>query len=466
MNPPDKRTNAGPEILLVNPWIYDFAAYDLWAKPLGLLYIAAVLRANDYQVRLLDCLDRHNPGLLANHPGEGLGKEEDGRGKFRKEVVPKPEVYKNVPRRYGRYGMSQEVFLVTLKEMAPPAAILITSGMTYWYLGVFRAIRLLRNRFPETPILLGGIYATLCSEHARSYAGADLVIAGQGEVAALKAVDDICGRRSNAEIYDHLNDLPLPAFDLYARPVYACVLTSRGCPYRCSYCASRLLSGEYRRRDVDNVLAELEWLRRGLGVKNIAFYDDALLVDSDQHIKPILAGAIRLGLGWRFHTPNGLHAREVDGELAQLMLRSGVKTVRLSFDPAEEDRHEQMGPKVTRADLARAVESLEGAGYHRSEIGVYLLAGLPEQSYREVIAAVDFVASLGTRVQLALYSPIPGTAQWRRSVLDGREDLQADPLLHNNTIFPTNSPEMPPEKFEAIKKYVRAKNTSLSSSRR
>ena len=51
-------------ILLINPWIYDFAAYDMWTEPLGLLYIASLLRENGYRVSLINCLDRHHPDLL------------------------------------------------------------------------------------------------------------------------------------------------------------------------------------------------------------------------------------------------------------------------------------------------------------------------------------------------------------------------------------------------------------------
>ena len=50
-------------VLLVNPWVYDFAAYDLWSKPLGLLYIAAFLRKYDFQVEYIDCMDRYHPQL-------------------------------------------------------------------------------------------------------------------------------------------------------------------------------------------------------------------------------------------------------------------------------------------------------------------------------------------------------------------------------------------------------------------
>ncbi|MGD2036453.1 MAG: B12-binding domain-containing radical SAM protein, partial [Desulfobacterales bacterium] len=50
-----------PHILLVNPWIHDFAAYDFWAKPLGLLYLAALLRSHGLSVSYIDCLDRFHP---------------------------------------------------------------------------------------------------------------------------------------------------------------------------------------------------------------------------------------------------------------------------------------------------------------------------------------------------------------------------------------------------------------------
>ncbi|KPL18978.1 MAG: hypothetical protein AMJ92_05265 [candidate division Zixibacteria bacterium SM23_81] len=466
MNPKNKIKESGPEILLVNPWIYDFAAYDFWAKPIGLLYIAAVLHCCGYTVRLLDCLDTHEAPATNQQGSTVSEKRTFGCGKFPKEIVPKPSVYRNVPRRYGRYGITEETFERSLASTTAPTTILVTSGMTYWYPGVCRAIELLRARFPKTPVLMGGIYATLCPKHARSFSGADLVITGPGEVAAVEAVDDICGCRSNAETYGRLQALPLPAFDLYDRLDYACLLTSRGCPFQCPYCASGLLSGGYRRRLVEDVLMELEWLRRGLGVKNIAFYDDALLVDADDHIKPILEGVLQRNLDCWFHTPNGLHARMVDRELADLMFRSGFKTLRLSFDPVDAPGQERIDNKATARDLFRAVENLRQAGYRREEIGVYLLVGLPSQHYEQVIENVDVAANLGVQIKLACYSPIPGTDLWRSAVQDGLQDPQTDPLLHNNTIFPTSSPQLPAEKLEAIKKYVVSRNAALLSTRR
>jgi hypothetical protein len=115
-------------LLLINPWVYDFAAYDLWAKPLGLLYLAALLKKNGWAITYIDCLDVHHPVL------KGLGIKEtkrrlDHRGHFYREEVPKPSPLEGIPRRFYRFGLSPEAFRKALHALAAPQAVLITSGM-------------------------------------------------------------------------------------------------------------------------------------------------------------------------------------------------------------------------------------------------------------------------------------------------------------------------------------------------
>ena len=66
-----------PHILLVNPWIHDFAAYDFWAKPLGLLALAALLRSHGLSVSYIDCLDRFHPGAAGGDPSARYGRVPD-----------------------------------------------------------------------------------------------------------------------------------------------------------------------------------------------------------------------------------------------------------------------------------------------------------------------------------------------------------------------------------------------------
>ena len=123
-------------LLLINPWIYDFAAYDLWIEPLGLLYIAGLLRENGYRISLIDCLDRWHPKLLQLQGLQHPAGKEDGRGKFYREEVDKPPAVKHIPRRYSRYGITPQMFKQELENTDPPDLVLMTSGMTYWYPGV------------------------------------------------------------------------------------------------------------------------------------------------------------------------------------------------------------------------------------------------------------------------------------------------------------------------------------------
>ena len=84
--------------------------------------------------------------------------------------------------------MKPEEFRSRLHALPPPEVIGLSSMMSYWYPGVAETIEVLRETFPGVPIVLGGIYATLGEEHARTL-GADAVITGRGERDMLELMD-------------------------------------------------------------------------------------------------------------------------------------------------------------------------------------------------------------------------------------------------------------------------------------
>ncbi|MFQ5769051.1 MAG: cobalamin-dependent protein, partial [bacterium] len=203
-------------ILLINPWITDFAAYDFWLKPLGILYIAGFLRKYNYKLTLIDCMDRYDSDLLAFQGIDSPKNRYDSTGKFYREIIAKPSAYQNIPRNFARYGFPLEVFRHKLRRCVKPDVVLMTAGMTYWYPGVQLAIKEVRKMYPNAPVVLGGIYPTLCRKHAIEKSGADLVISGAGELAALKVVDMLTDTKRNYDNFnDNLDELPYPAFDLY-----------------------------------------------------------------------------------------------------------------------------------------------------------------------------------------------------------------------------------------------------------
>jgi len=441
----DRRGGYKGQVLLINPWIYDFAAHNLWIEPLGLLTIAAALRDSGYAVSVLDC--------LAPFPGAPAVRD-NGSGRFLKVVLDKPPTIASIPRHFGRYGWPLDWFDAALGAIQQPDVVLVTSGMTYWYPGVIEAIRRVRRRYGSVPVALGGVYATLCTEHARRHSGADLVVAGSGTVAALRLIDDLTSHDSVPDRFAEPRAWPAPAHQLVSRP-FAGVVASWGCPYQCTYCASHRLQPTFARREPEAVVEEIVGCVQR-GIRDFAFYDDALLVGRGHHFAAILRALLSRGIQVRFHTPNGLHAREISRELGELMRRAGVTTVRLSLETIEPHRQQSTGDKVTTGDLARAVSHLRSAGFGPGEVGVYILAGLPDQPMAEVEATVKYVHGLGVQAKLALFSPIPGTPDGDRTLA-----AEADPLLHNNTVYPYLQGDDYVRRLQQVKQLAKDGNAAL-----
>lgn len=425
-----------PRLLLINPWIYDFAAYDLWSKPLGLLRLAGHLRSRGYEIHLIDCLDIHPPEMRPENGRSNPTRRAYGTGKFRRVEVERPAPLAGESRAFSRYGISPELFVQALQKVESPSAVLVTSLMTYWYPGVQEAITLVRQVHPEAPVLLGGIYARLCRSHARILSGADYV-ADAGDTSSLGSLIETLDRMGVPRPSRPLQNPfpPYPAFDLLHRPEYICIATSWGCPYRCRYCASSYLQPRFIQRDPDEVLAEILYWRCILEVRDVAFYDDALLVNAENHLHVLLDRLLSNAPDLRFHTPNALHVRELSVETARLLRQADFRTIRLGLETSDRILRENLDNKITEGDFERAVRALREAGYARREIGVYVLLGLPGQGVDSVRKTIETVDRAGAVPYLAEYSPIPHTELWERAVQASTWDL-SEPLYHNNTLIP------------------------------
>ncbi|OQY08525.1 MAG: B12-binding domain-containing radical SAM protein [Desulfobacteraceae bacterium 4572_123] len=421
-----------PHILLINPWIHDFAAYDFWAKPLGLLILAGILRQHGFKISYIDCLDRFHPNAasVAMHA-------RNGRGPYLKTKIPNPDGLEDIQRTYSRYGIPPEWFCEDLKALARPDLILVTSLMTYWYPGVQETIKTIKKVFPNIPVVLGGIYATLCHDHAVLHSGADQVIAGPGIESILDLAAAYTGY-SPLPAYDpgNLDTVAFPALDLQHEINYAPLLTSRGCPFSCTYCASNILDPKRMQRSPASVVKEILHWHKNYNVIDFAFYDDALLINAGTHIIPILENLIRIGLKVRFHTPNAVHIREITQQTAGLMFAAGFKTIRMGLETTAFDKRNDLDNKVSAHEFNRAITCLKQAGFSQNQIGAYLLIGLPDQDPAAIEASIKVVKQAGITPVLAHYSPIPHTQLWRHAVASSRYDLESDPIFTNNALFP------------------------------
>jgi len=443
-------------LLLINPWIYDFTAYDFWSKPLGLLYIASILREQGYKISYIDCMDRYNREILKLQNRKFPKKDKFGRGPFYKEPIKKPEILKNIPRRYSRYGITEEIFLNKLKKLPQPQAVLITSIMTYWYPGVFRAIEIIKEIFSDIPIILGGVYPALCFKHASKFSGVDYVIKGNSIRDLLQILEQLGGNKNNYLKYGKGFDyLPYPAWDLYSNLDYICILSSRGCPYRCSYCASFIINPKLEFRNHEEVVKEIEYWNNRRGVKDFVFYDDALLINSEDNLLLILEGLINRKQAIRLHTPNGIHARMIDEKIALRMYQAGVETIRLGFETVDPRVQSETGGKITNIEFKKAVDYLLKAGFNSPQIGVYLLIGIPGQDIQEIVDSIRFVIDCGAHPRLAKFSAIPGTKMWSEAKSYFNLKGEIDPLFHNDALLPYLSPDFTAQAYQQIKSIVK-----------
>lgn len=450
-----------PKILLFNPWIYDFAAYDFWIKPLGLLHIAGMLANKGYEIFLVDCLDRHHPVHLKYLGLNQAPTKPDGTGKFYREEIEKPDVCSFVPRQYSRYGMAPAVVEKLLDNLsAEPDFVFVTTTMTYWYPAVVDAVKMLRNKFKNAQIIVGGIYASLCRDHATNYIQPDYLMSGEADSRLLSFLN---GKSNNPqEENNSWKDFPTPDYSFYEELNSAAILTSKGCPFNCSFCASKFIVSSFVRKNSETVFEEMETIVKNKGIEHFTFYDDALLLNSENYFKPLLRKIIESDLVLQMHTPNGLQIRYIDEEMAELFFKAGVKTIRLSFESSNKMRQKNMSLKVTNSDLDKALHNLENAGYARKDISVYVLMGLPDQDVLEFKDSIKFVHDLGAKNSVASFSPIPGTVDWQNSINSGYWNDNNDLLLTNNSIFPVWHKKYSYELCSNLKQWANQKNIFLS----
>ena len=416
--------------LLIYPPVYDFALYDLFLKPYGLLRLGSMLSAAGWRTDILNALDYTEPETAAL-----LGRarrKNDGTGKMFRTAVPLPGILGGIRRRFARYGILPEVFKAKIKARRPDA-VFISSGMTYWYKGLVEAVETVRGIWPDVPVIIGGVYATLMGEHCRKVCRPDFIMQGDAD--------------STLDSWLRSRGLPGIEYKTGLQPAdsecwndAAVIRLNEGCPLNCDYCASKKINSRFHAGKPDEVFNWLVRIHETRGTSNFAFYDDAVLFKSDSVFKPFLREVIEYqritGRRLNFYTPNAMHISYLDEDSAGLMKKAGFREVRLGFESESADFHEEHDGKYSESGFRRSVELLKNAGFMRNEIIVYILAGIPDQRAEEVEAAIRFAAGLGLSLSVSEFSTVPGSGLWDKCVQSCRYPIADEPLYHNNSFFP------------------------------
>ena len=382
------------KVVLINP--PQFTRYP--QPPMGLALIAAVLEKEGYQATVCDA--------------NALG--------LRPEEV---------------------ALLVTDANVAGLTAMTPTIGTA------MSVARYLKKANPNLTIILGGAHATLLPEETLATAPEiEVIVRGEGERTIIKllqalenkqALNKIPGisYRKGGEVINNppvsknvgLNSLPFLAYHLLPWQRYkphpphgraypfAAIITSRGCPYQCSYCSKPIFGSKFRAQTPQRVAAEIAYYTENFGIREIAFYDDVFTLDK-KRAYAIADELIKAGIKicWTCET----RANLVDRELLLHMKRAGCYAVAYGIESASPDILKVISKDITLEQVEEAVRMTQEVGLQT--IGYFML-GSPGESPETIGKTIEFAKKLKLDfAQFSVTTPFPGTRLYEL-YLDGKK---------------------------------------------
>ncbi len=366
---------------------------DNVVPPLGVMYIASVLRQDGHEVYI------HDPG----------------------------EDWSNLER-------FRELLLWWRPDIVGLSAITIEAR------SMEAMARVARATLPGVPIIVGGPHASGYPDRCARHPAIDYVVVGEGEQTAVELVrvlssggnpadvDGLLFRGENGEII-HTNEraaiqdvdaLPFPAWDLInprsyisirtmskmGRRPYMLTFTSRGCPFKCIYC-HEVQGKKFRARSPENVLAEMEALRRGYGINDFEIVDDIFNFDRERMIE--IMDRVRVAQPRpALHFPNGLRTDILDEAQIRALRAAGTESLVAAVETVS-PRLQKMAKKYLKVD--RVAENIRIAVKEGLFVGGFFMLGFPTETLEEARETVEF--ALRSELHQALFfvvTPFAGTA--------------------------------------------------------
>jgi radical SAM superfamily enzyme YgiQ (UPF0313 family) len=309
--------------------------------------------------------------------------------------------------------------------------------------------RALKRASPQRPVILGGAHVTLLPEETLAGAAEiDYLVRGEGEEALLTLLEAIAGGRlpqdipgvsyrqdgqavhnPRADTYVDIENLPPLAYHLLPLKAYrphpphgqaspfAAIITSRGCPYRCSYCSKPIFGYKFRGQSAVRVVDEIARLVMDFGVREIAIYDDVFTLNK-RRAQAICEEILKRGL--KFHWSCESRVNLVDEDLLSLMKRAGCYSIAYGIESAAPEILARLDKDADPEDAARAVRQTRAAGVQA--IG-YFMIGSPRETPETIRRTIDFARELKLDyAQFSITVPFPGTNLYQTYLAEGHTD--------------------------------------------
>jgi len=284
----------------------------------------------------------------------------------------------------------------------------------------------------ETKLVLGGPHATALPQESLGLSAFDVIITGEGENPLMKLIDGvsqkyiagICYREGEkieitrgSDFVKDLDSLPFLAFDLFPLKKYKCskiiarryplvnYMTSRGCPYQCTFCNHNIFGTKIRYKSPHLVVEEIKQMLR-LGIKEVRIIDDAFTFNMPR-AKFICELIIREKLKFLWTLSAGVRVDSLDLEFLKLAKKAGLYQVALGFESGDQASLDSINKGITVEQSIKAMELVRKAGLE--SVGFFML-GLPADTEQSMQKTIDLAVRLSpTYAKVALTIPFPGT---------------------------------------------------------
>lgn len=355
-----------------------------------------------------------------------------------------------------------------------PDVIGLTSFSTEYTKEVLYHAQLIKEVLPNCITILGGVLPSIWVEKIINDPNIDYFLMGEGEYrfpALLDALasgapipDTLCGiaYRGNPNVLrpptyfiDDLDSIPFPDYgnldfakyanylNKYSAQIiprqfpFACVSTSRGCPYKCVFCAAALQSGKkVRMRSSQNVLAEIDLLVKQHGVREIIFLDDHFLHDLNR-ARDIMNGLIERAYDLTWKCCN-LSIWSVKDDILELMKKSGSYQATFSIESGNEYVLKHLIKKPV--NLAKSKEIIHQAKTLGFEIITNFIIGTPGETWDQIRESLHYAEQLDADViNIHIATPLPKTELMELCIREGL--LKSEDDLSGYTVAAINTEE-------------------------
>ncbi len=424
------------KILLINlPFIFDKKSDIILSHCLGIFQIASFLRENNNDITILDALQ------------EGS------------KIIKKHNKY------YYRVGLSDEEIIARISADIDLIGISIPfSHLAYLAHNIIDKIK---SVYSHIPIAIGGVYPSSQPELAVK-SKADFVILGEGEEPMLDIVHFLSNKthelpnsivRNESELISakyhfspDINSFPLPARDLVKFNNYlvrsprnvrgwrsASIITSKGCPFDCEFCAVHPVGGyKWRPLSSERVLKEINYLVDNYQVNNIEIEDDNFTINK-QRVEEILNGIIEINKNKQFlswQALNGLRIDTLNEDLIKLFKESNCRHLNIALEHGDKEMLNIIGKKL---NLDKVIEIVKLFKKYEIDSHIFTIYGYPGESKERFENALNYYSQIkkiapNIVFKFFIAQPYPNTKLFQRCVREGylHDDVFSDITKINN----------------------------------